>query len=261
MDCKKFSQILELSALGRTGDADSVELSDHLERCIACKKKYINIREHDLKIKQRLEDVDVPEDLEDRIIANYRYSQNEDRDRKIIRLRYLPLTAAVALVFILAYFFLDNHILRKVEFSKIISSSLTNHNQNLASQFNSDFSPMKVKTWFAGKPDSEVRVPEFGDNLDYLGGRNSKLCCTDAAYLLYRKGNKRVSLFIFNPAEFEIKIKRETLKREGKTIVLWKEDGLGYCMVMDPGIRAAAAIVKCCEPSGSNCSVPQNNCK
>ncbi|MCP5105672.1 MAG: DUF3379 domain-containing protein [bacterium] len=270
MDCKKVSQALELSALQRGSDAtdaDSAELSEHLKKCSACKVKLIDIREHDLKIKQCMENVKIPEDLRETIVSNSRYSNNGNKKNKIIIFRYLPLTAAIALILISAYFFLGDHILDTVEFNRVIASSITSHNQSMAAQFAGNLSLPKLNQWFAKKPDSGINVPEFGDKLKFLGGKKCKLCCRDAAYLLYSKDNKKISLFIFNGEGFDINLKKKILEHGGKTVALWRDDGLGYCMVMDPGIDDAGAILNCCQnhdshgSHGSSCSVQKKSCK
>lgn len=261
MDCTKFSQLLELTGLRRTGDTDGIELGDHLEHCAECRRRFNDIRENDFKIKRCLEEVEVPEGLRSTIISNYRYADGAERPKRPLVLRYLPLTAAVFLLLILGHVFLPENTFYGNAFAEIVTASVEHHNSETASHFEhieGHASPAKTKEWCSGALGCRVRVPEFGEKLDLRGGKKCKLSRKDAACLQYSKDGKRTTLLIFNDGEGGIGADPKVVKCEGKTVAVWRENGTGYCMVSDSDEEEVREYLACCQGHEAHCMEQKN---
>ena len=103
-----------------------------------------------------------------------------------------------------------------------------------------------LASWLGGKVDFAIKLPPLarpGERL--LGGRLSSIADGPAAYLLYERGGRRISLFVFRglpPLAFPETsrtvegVKFYTASLQGRSVVWWDEGDVSYAAVSDGGL-------------------------
>ena len=92
-----------------------------------------------------------------------------------------------------------------------------------------------VKPWFAGKIPFTFNLPELGNTPFSLeGGRLSYLDQAPGAQLIFKDGNHRISVFIFqNPLDRRFTAGDGRSKRLTFNVETWTADGLRYFVIGD----------------------------
>ncbi|HEV8662666.1 MAG TPA: zf-HC2 domain-containing protein [Candidatus Methylomirabilis sp.] len=102
-----------------------------------------------------------------------------------------------------------------------------------------------VAGWFQGRAPYRVSVPDYSrTGIRLLGGRITDLSDRRAAFIVYEKNRRTISLFTF-PHYGEDLDRATAVKRDGRTfytqevrgyqLLLWQERGMAYALVADLG--------------------------
>jgi len=94
-----------------------------------------------------------------------------------------------------------------------------------------------VKPWFQGKLPFTFNLPELGNSpFMLLGGRVSYLAQTPGAQLIFKIGNHRISVFIFqNRLDRRFTSSDSRSRRLTFNVETWSEDDLRYFIIGDAG--------------------------
>ncbi len=238
MNCQEYKNWLKKR--GESDDeAAASEASSHAASCPECAAlDRIDLVLED-KIKMDLSMREVPEALLQKIELNIKlvpacFKQGSasglKRKASILWKAAAPALAmaAAALLFIsfnLKYF-------KSIE--EVGRLSVESHMENLPMMFNAN-EVKDVGLWFKDKLSFPVSFPSIEDaGLKLIGGRRCKLGRNDVAYLLYNKGDKRISLYVMDTAN--IKYEMEDNKKyhfpfKDCEVDIWKSGKTVYSMV------------------------------
>jgi anti-sigma factor RsiW len=103
-----------------------------------------------------------------------------------------------------------------------------------------DGQPVSIQRWLSGKVDFAPRVPQLR-KVSLIGARLSNVSDRPAAYITYGdQGERRVSLFVFDAPDLELKGGRRINDRQvllsnqhGYNVVIWKDREIAYSLVSD----------------------------
>ncbi len=204
----------------------------HPSACIQCAKLYALDQKMEAKLAASFAEVDPPSSVLDKIRQDERYAELEEpgpaRPWKM-------LAAFVATGLIMAVVFLKpfGGGIRSV--AEIGSLAVANHlNEDLAMEFTTG-QIGDVSAWFAERIGYPVRLPDMGPGVVFLGGRPCILGYNKAAYLLYERAGRKLSVFVIHPQglRFDVEAGRiYSLVSGNHTVNLWSENGLVYATVI-----------------------------
>ena len=129
------------------------------------------------------------------------------------------------------------------------SAAIANHRRHLPLEVQ-DGQPVGIQRWLRGKVDFAPQVPQLR-KVSLIGARLSNLSDRPAAYIAYgASGDRRVSLFVFDAPDLEVRGGRRVNNREvlfsnqhGYNVVLWKEREIAYSLVSDLDERDILELV------------------
>ena len=208
------------------------EDESHLAACVQCARLYALDQEMEAKLAASFAEVDPPDTVLDKIRQDERYAELEEpgpgRPWKM-------LAAFLATGVIMAVVFLKPFAggIRSVD--EIGSLAVANHlNEDLAMAFTTGQID-DVSAWFAERIGYPVPLPDMGPGVALLGGRPCILGYNKAAYLLYERAGRKISVFAIHPdgLRFDLESGRTYSINSGNhTVNLWSENGLVYAAVM-----------------------------
>jgi hypothetical protein len=182
------------------------------------------------KLRKELYMREVPDGLLHRIEFDIRAIAGKKKRTSILWKAVVPAltAAAMALLFIsynLAYF-------RSVE--EVGRLSFVSHMENLPMMFRAE-EVKDISLWFKDKLSFPVSIPEIGESgLKLVGGRKCKLGRNEVAYLFYKKGDKRVSLYVIDAKKIRYEMedsKKYHLPFKECEVDIWKSGKMVYSMV------------------------------
>ncbi|MFN7134303.1 MAG: anti-sigma factor, partial [Myxococcales bacterium] len=122
-----------------------------------------------------------------------------------------------------------------------IAAAVAHHQRELPLEVTEAQLPA-IQTWFKGKVDfAPTRIPALS-NVSLLGARLSNITDRQAAYVAWGApgGRGRVSLFVFDAPELEVRSDHRVKDREvlianqqGYNVAMWKDNEIAYSLVSD----------------------------
>ncbi len=241
MRCQDFENFLQPYADGELDESESLDLETHLLTCCACRERVVEQRALRLALRRAAEahnPVPTPE-LRARILQGIEQVQAE----QIPPLWRRPAFAAAAMVILLAggtltYVAFDRKTEREQRAVLYAKDSIAHHRRALPLEVRGE--KPHIQSWFQGKVDFAPRVPNLR-KVNLIGARLSNLSDRQAAYLVYdAKGDRRVSLFVFDAPDLEVQGGKKVADREvmltnqqGYNVILWKDHEIAYSLVSD----------------------------
>lgn len=230
----KCSEFKEWFLDSETSGAIAQAAEEHLNNCPDCQRLSELDHRLDAILKSSIEQEEVPSHLHAQLYLNLEQNRKNRQFTSAAQLvRYwLPALAAAALLL----FFINPLQLGKItSFEDLSRLALQDHQYNLAMAF--DAAEVKdVPSWFAKHTGLKIRMPALhGKGYKFIGGRKCTLGACSAAYLLYKKGGKRVSLFIIDEKNITFMlepVKNYAMTTENNTITIWKENNQVLAMVI-----------------------------
>jgi anti-sigma factor RsiW len=245
MQCQDFENFLQSYADGELDAGEALDLEAHLLECRTCHAIVVEQRAlHQTLLKagkasSRLNALP-SSDFRARLLQGLERAQAEEQ-RPFWR---RPSFAAAAMLLLLtggslAYVALERkaerHHQRAVLYAK---DSIDRHRRGLPIEVKGE--QPHIHNWFQGKVDFAPRIPNLR-KVNLIGARISNLSDRQAAYLLYdANDSRRVSLFVFDAPDLEVRGGKRVADREilltnqqGYNVVLWKDKEIAYSLVSD----------------------------
>jgi len=237
-DCKKYADYLELHTALEKGSEEYIELFEHLKDCEDCSEKYDNIEAYDRNVKNVMEDIQVPDNLQKSIRMSFRFEDKRGR------LALYGITSVASSFVLIALFMLKFFNSGGLSFEEVASHCAESHNTYHPMQFKDEVKMSEVGNWFKDKLAFNVKYPDINSNLKLLGGRKCKIAKEDVAYLFLSKNDKLISLYIYDNKLFRQSSEKKVTKKGKDTIVVWGEDEVGYSLVTELPKKDVMEIVK-----------------
>lgn len=231
MACNEWRDKIERHADGELSAPEMRAVGEHLRTCASCAADLAGSVQLKLAVKA----------------AGKKYSASPEFRRKLLNeipargsqspwWRWAPALATAALVLVVASLLSlrSSGDAQRRTFSEIADL----HVATLASASPVDVLSTDrhtVKPWFAGKIPFTFNLPEFGNTPFTLeGGRIAYLGQAPGAQLLFKDGNHRISVFIFQDSAGNLRLPGQGSSREATfNMETWSEQGLRYFAISD----------------------------
>lgn len=242
MDCQDLERFLQPFVDGEFEGEETVEFEAHLVECEQCRAAVAEQRALKRKLRESGGAVcalnpAMPAALRGRVLAGLR--EQEEAVRRPFWQR--PALAYAAVLTVVAgsgvyYLRVGTAHDRAATYA---SAAIANHRRQLPLEVQ-DPQPVGIQRWLRGKVDFAPRVPQLR-KVSLIGARLSNLSDRQAAYIAYgTRGDRRVSLFVFDAPDLEVRGGRRIADREvlftnqqGYNVVLWKDREIAYSLVSD----------------------------
>lgn len=245
MTCHEVGRDLEAYLDGELSVRATLEVAEHLASCATCASREERARAVQAHLRVTAPRPEVPPALRERITAALDLA-----DRRALRsgqtLASRPVwlaTAAAAAAVLLAVW------LGRPTGPPPLSVELVGQHMSVARlaepvEFASSDAGA-VSGWFRGRAPYRVPVPDYsGSGIRLLGGRVTELSDRRAAFIVYEKNRRTISLFTF-PRYGEGLARVTVVTRDGRTfytqevrgyqVLLWHEGEMAYALVGDLG--------------------------
>ncbi|MCA9563950.1 MAG: zf-HC2 domain-containing protein [Myxococcales bacterium] len=239
MRCEECRQFIGAYVDGEFDDVSAVEFERHLAFCDACSAHVEREAGFKAFLKESIRPTAAPKDLQKKIRASIK------REHPI----GVPVGGqalfAIASVFLLA--FAVPALLHEpappeegplAASDELVEASLDWHQRNLPIEVTGPDSDT-VSNWFSNKVDFPVRLPQFNEDhrAHVLGGRLAHFNNSDAAYVLYEVGGRKMTLAVI-PREGLVPRRLPTHSvliesRAGLNVAVFESDGITYAVTSD----------------------------
>ena len=229
MNCREYREWFKKREV-LSGEGIVSEAYLHTKTCRECSG--INKIDTDLEnnIRRGLYMREVPDGLLNRIELNIKSISGMKKRSSVLWKTVAPAIAVAAMVLLFisynfAYF-------RSIE--EIGRLSVESHMENLPMMFRAD-EVKDISLWFKDKLSFPVSIPEIGESgLELVGGRKCKLGRNEVAYLFYKKGDKRISLYVIDTKKISYEMenkKKYHLPFKECEVDIWKSGNMVYSLV------------------------------
>ncbi|MDB4941836.1 MAG: hypothetical protein JWP97_1370 [Labilithrix sp.] len=287
--CKSMGLLLGAHLDGQLDPVKTLEVEDHVAACESCRERLALDRAIRGSLKKAVR-VDAPDDLRARMLAAIASEQAEESDttervsempvlrdsapsftteapsRRPTMLRHwrtmLPIASAAALV--MAWGAAGKQPVDVAAADTMVPAGLSDdllrdfvgqHSHSLPPE---QADPKQVRQFerYVGVP---VRVPQFGQNAHFVGGRLVPLHGGErAAMLQYEvkqgEGTQRVTVFVYDPRKIQIggahlaaraigTAEVRVGQTDGYSVAVTQHGGVGYAMASDLDADSSASLV------------------
>lgn len=242
MKCKDSRKINYLAEYPQVVTEDMLEAKRHVNECQECREFFEQEKAFSSLLRQKVIKDKAPAELSQRILKT---SAKNTRKRLIYKLLSV---AAVLILFAGGYIF-KMHTDTNSLVGKIIEDHIS-FLSYLGIQISSS-SPDEVRSWFDGRVDFGVNVPELSARI-----KGARLCLLDKkrlALVFYEHNGSQLSLFMtteLNPERLlsgkEVIVKGRKVhivEQKGYNLLLWQDRGLTYALVSDLSLDELKKII------------------
>ncbi|NOZ87851.1 MAG: hypothetical protein GXP49_16635 [Deltaproteobacteria bacterium] len=239
MICSDYKQLLDLFLDEEIEGEEALAVEEHLGTCTECFNYVKNAMSLRAKLKAEDAALGQPAELAIRV---QNILDAEDRRSWAVRLAKLAPIVVAAGVAVALFFWT-----RSGGNFAFVEPVLAAHAQNLPMDVQAQ-DPEKVSGWFRGRVPFAVRPPIFHrPEMRMVGARLASLNRNLAAYIAYKRGARKYSLFVFEPAMNNFKniagarvnmVNNRPvyiLHRHGYSLAIWRDRQLAYFLASDTG--------------------------
>jgi anti-sigma factor RsiW len=231
MACDSWRSKIEAYADGELSADQMRAMDDHLRACASCTSDVLSRVQWKRSIKT----------AGTRFSPSLALRQRVEKElaawnKPVSRWAWMPKLAAAAAVVVVAFLFVRGW--SAYQQGRTFAELADLHVATLASSTPVDVVSTDrhtVKPWFEGRIPFTFNVPELGESPFTLeGGRVSYLDQAPGAQLIFKVGNHRISVFIFqNRLDRHFALGDNRSRRETFNVETWAEDGLRYFVIGD----------------------------
>ncbi len=224
MICMEFKEWLIDRAFAEAGNA--LKARNHMQKCPDCRKLYELDDELEGLIRRGMIPVEAPPGLGKKIEMGI----NSSNPKNFFpwSWSFIPALAIAGLLVLFLNSFFDQHGGGFYSFEQLGNVALQDHVSTEALAFVAH-EVADIPAWYEAKMGHAVSLPDMAARgFTLVGGRICKLGNCDAAYLTYRRGNKKVSLFILPAADAKMAMepgRPYILTMNGNEFEFWKAQG------------------------------------
>ena len=226
MDCTEFREWLSLR--DQAPESSKREAEVHRQHCGECTRLFAVDDAAERCLREGLARAEVPAGLQLRVQTIGSPEAPSERRRLRWPLFAVPSVATAALLI-----FLVLPVGQRLDsIDRIAHLAAENHMENMVAQF-SAAEVEDVPEWFRGRLGFEVQVPALAD-AELAGVRQCSIGPSDAAYLLYDRDGKRLSLFEIPAGEVEMELEEGRPYRypvKDCDVKIWREGERTYILV------------------------------
>jgi mycothiol system anti-sigma-R factor len=244
MNCKKAEKYITMCIDGELEPELEEQVTGHLESCNKCQQAYHHEQQFKLIVRNRLNRISAPHHLKPQIkaaIQNIHVPVTWRQRAGTFVDRYPRQIAGAMAAMLLVMFALFIWSSNQPSRPPALVVELVKHHANCAIEITSN-QPEEIKGWF------ELRGVAFAvdapplDTFDYelLGAHLCQMLHKDAAYLVYRGGDKEVSICCIEGVDLELDALDQvefgnaqyyTITYGDRNLVLWQDGGTIYSIV------------------------------
>ncbi len=249
MDCKEVRKYLFPFIDRELDEKIGSQIETHLDSCSLCSREFESERRIESAIKEKMPRDQAPLILRQRLIhqidGQERRSSFWETFYPFLRSHLRPILATLAVFTItIASFFI--YWTARTPYFPIFQEALKGHTSFLAGKFPPEIvssQAEEVSSWFQGKVDFPVAVPEFpGEDTELLGGRLSRIDEQDVVYLFYRSGEHQISFMIHDCTGIKLPRVRR-IEAYGREFDVFTSQGYHVIHLEDEHDEVACTIV------------------
>ena len=242
MSCNDFRPFLGAYIDDEVDEREAAEFESHLDSCGACRAEL----ETQLRIKrtmqQALGDDAAPEELKERVLAGMSEIDAEREGDEPTSSRSRPLAALAAAIPLMLgvsviLWLMPSLTVAPVESGQppVVENTVDWHRQAFPVEVPGP-DRSHVATWFDGKVEFPVRIPEFKkEGVRLVGGRIAHVQDRRAAYLSYQVNGARMSVMIFHGEGVKVPSSR-IREVGGHEVALFNNHGYEVAVLQDGGL-------------------------
>lgn len=258
MTCHEVGRDLEAYLDGELPVRAMLEVAEHLASCAPCTAREERARAVRAHLRLTAPRPAVPLALRQRISAALDLADRRTlRSRQTLAGRRVWLATAAAAATVLLAIWLGRSTGPAPLTVELVGQHMSVARLAEPVEFASS-DPGAVTGWFRGRAQYRVPVPDYSDSgIRLLGGRVTELGDRRAAFILYEKNRRTISLFTF-PRYGESLVQATAVTRDGRTfytqevrgyqVLLWHEGEMAYALVADLGwdelFQCAAGLLR-----------------
>ena len=241
MTCEEFERFLQSFVDAEFEGEETIAFEAHLVECPRCRAAVDEQRAFKRKLREAGRrggnlNPAPPAALRQRILAGI--DEQQASRRPLWQRPALAYAAALTIVAGSGVYYLRVGTSRD-RAATYAAAAIATHKRQLPLEVQ-DPQPVGIQRWLRGKVDFAPRVPQLR-KVSVIGARLSNVSDRQAAYIAYGSGGeRRVSLFVFDAPDLEVRggkriADREVLltNQQGYNVVLWKDREIAYSLVSD----------------------------
>ncbi len=245
MTCREVARDLETYLDGELPVRATLEVAEHLASCASCAATEERTRAARAHLRLTAPRPEVPQALRERITAALdRADRAAIRSSRPAGRRPFWLAASAAAAAVLFAVWVGRPVGPAPLTLELVAQHMSVARLPEPVQFASSDAGA-VAGWFQGRAPYRVAVPDYSrTGIRLLGGRVTDLSDRRAAFIVYEKNRRTISLFTF-PRYGEGFARATAVKRDGRTfytqeargyqVLLWEEREMAYALVADLG--------------------------
>ena len=200
-------------------------------------KEWLEVLTQDEHVRIALRKVEVPGDLEQKLLAIPEQKISPRKQFRILSLKFIASAVAVILIVVIAVILFFPP--KEQDFDQLailaINDHINNRNLKVVTSDTAEF-----KNQLTGKVPFEVNLPEFSNMLKLSGGRPCKLGSHPIVYSLWSNSKGEFSLFQFRLVDFRfsqtakpqiVKPLYHATKDDKSRCLIWSQDSSGFILV------------------------------
>jgi anti-sigma factor RsiW len=258
MICHEVERDLEAYLDGELPVRPTLEVAEHLASCSACAAREERARALRAHLRVTAPRPEVPFALRERIGAALDLADRRTlRGRQALVRRPVWLATAAAAAAVLLAVWLGRPAGPAPLTVELVGQHMSVARLAQPVEFASSDTGA-VAGWFLGRAPYRVPVPDYsGSGIRLLGGRLTELGDRRAAFIVYEKNRRTISLFTF-PRYGESLARATAVTRDGRTfytqeirgyqVLLWHEGEIAFALVADLGwdelFQCAAGLLR-----------------
>lgn len=238
MSCSEVQRFLQAYLDDEIDGEDRILIAAHLHSCEACKRVAQFERTFKQRLKEGIGEGEAPPWLRQKV---QRALVDNDPSEEPLAFKWLRLLIPAAVAALMLIGVLVSKRLEVPRSAVLADQSIDWHRRHLPMDVTGP-SPDTVRQFFSDKVPFAVRPPVFRQpDTRLVGARLANIFQHQAAYVVYRVGNRRVSVFIFDSAALRPKGSPTRVgdrevhwhRRRGYNVGIYNSRGTGYMVASD----------------------------
>ncbi len=245
MNCKDAEVLLSGLIDSELAAEDRRAIEEHLSICDACRQALNDVRAADALLKEHFPREQPSHYLREKVLERARLAKLE----LLLEKRPSGWRAVVAAA-LLAAVVLGVWRWPRPAADDMTRAAILNHINSLSGRLPAEIQnshPRKVAAWFSGKLPFRIDVPDISpEGYHLVGGRLCQLKGRDVAYIVYKRGDEVVSLFVADFSGIKAPAGHEAMlaSLKGYNAACCRKGDIGYIFVSGVDRGRLEAIAK-----------------
>jgi anti-sigma factor (TIGR02949 family) len=252
MRCARRDADLQAFLDGELGPSQMVEVQQHVAGCPACQRRLQFFHEVRFELRAHTVSYKAPQPLREQLATRFR---RFDRRRRLLRFSAVALIALAPLIGMSAVDWLYTDQTGPPLLAEIVNAHAALVRDQTILAFPTVDADL-ARRWLDQRLPFRPMIPQAGwGGFQLVGATSLSLSAQEAAFLLFGKGDRRVSLASFaNPSYFLGSGRKVAMDgitfwifMQGVyTIVMWSQHGFSYVMVSDDEVEESLEYARLC---------------